>query len=30
VRRLAERYDDTTIAQLLSKHGRRTGTGLMR
>jgi hypothetical protein len=28
VRRLAERYDDTTIAQILSKHGRRTGTGL--
>ena len=28
MRRLAERYDDTTIAQLLSKHGRRTGTGL--
>jgi DNA invertase Pin-like site-specific DNA recombinase len=28
VRRLAQRHDDTTIAQILSKHGRRTGTGL--
>jgi DNA invertase Pin-like site-specific DNA recombinase len=28
VRRLAERYDDTTIAAILSKHGRKTGTGL--
>ncbi len=28
VHRLAERYDDTTIAQILSKHGRKTGTGL--
>ena len=28
VRRLAERYDDTTIAQILSKQGRKTGTGL--
>lgn len=28
VRRLAERYDDTTIAQILSKHGRKTATGL--
>jgi DNA invertase Pin-like site-specific DNA recombinase len=28
VRRLAERYDDTTIAQILSKHGRMTATGL--
>ncbi len=28
VRRLAERYDDKTIAAILSKQGRRTGTGL--
>jgi len=28
VRRLAERYDDKTIAAVLSKQGRRTGTGL--
>jgi DNA invertase Pin-like site-specific DNA recombinase len=28
VRRLAERYDDRTIAAVLSKQGRRTGTGL--
>lgn len=28
VRRLAERYDDTTIAIILAKHGRKTGTGL--
>jgi DNA invertase Pin-like site-specific DNA recombinase len=28
VRRLAERYDDQTIAAILSKQGRRTGTGL--
>ncbi len=28
VRRLAERYDDRTIAIILSKQGRRTGTGL--
>ena len=28
VRRLAERYDDRTIAGILSKQGRRTGTGL--
>ncbi len=28
VRRLAERYDDTTIALILAKQGRRTGTGL--
>jgi len=28
VRRLAERYDDKTIAGVLSKQGRRTGTGL--
>ena len=28
VRRLAERYDDRTIAAILSKQGRRTGTGL--
>jgi DNA invertase Pin-like site-specific DNA recombinase len=28
VRRLAARYDDKTIAQVLSKQGRRTGTGL--
>lgn len=28
VRRLAERYDDTTIAAVLAKQGRRTGTGL--
>ena len=28
VRRLAERYDDTTIAIILAKQGRRTGTGL--
>lgn len=27
VRRLAERYDDTTIAIILAKHGRKTGTG---
>ena len=29
VRRLAERYDDKTIAAILSKQGRRTGTGLL-
>jgi DNA invertase Pin-like site-specific DNA recombinase len=28
VRRLAERYDDKTIAQILSRQHRRTGTGL--
>jgi len=28
VRRLAERYDDTTIATILVKQGRKTGTGL--
>jgi hypothetical protein len=28
VRRLAERYDDRTIAAILSRQGRRTGTGL--
>ena len=28
VRRLSERYDDKTIAAILSKQGRRTGTGL--
>lgn len=28
VRRLAERYDDRTIAAILSKQGRRTGVGL--
>jgi predicted DNA-binding transcriptional regulator AlpA len=28
VRRLAERYDDKTIAAVLAKQGRRTGTGL--
>ena len=28
VRRLAERYDDKTIAAVLNKQGRRTGTGL--
>ena len=28
VRRLVERYDDRTIAAILSKQGRRTGTGL--
>ena len=28
VRRLSERYDDKTIAAVLSKQGRRTGTGL--
>lgn len=28
VRRLAERYDDATIAAILAKQGRRTGTGL--
>ncbi len=28
VRRLAQRYDDRTIAAVLSKQGRRTGTGL--
>ena len=28
VRRLAERYDDKTIAAILSRQGRRTGTGL--
>ncbi len=28
LRRLAERYDDKTIAAILSKQGRRTGTGL--
>ena len=28
VRRLAERYDDTTIAMILSQQHRRTGTGL--
>jgi DNA invertase Pin-like site-specific DNA recombinase len=28
VRRLAERYDDKTIATILSNQGRRTGTGL--
>jgi len=28
VRRLAERYDDRTIAAVLSRQGRRTGTGL--
>ena len=28
VRRLAERYSDTTIAAVLNKQGRRTGTGL--
>lgn len=28
VRRLAARYDDKTIAQVLSRQGRRTGTGL--
>jgi DNA invertase Pin-like site-specific DNA recombinase len=29
VRRLAERYDDKTIAAVLSRQGRRTGTGLL-
>ncbi len=29
VRRLSERYDDKTIAAILSKQGRRTGTGLL-
>jgi len=28
VQRLAERYDDTTIATIRVKQGRRTGTGL--
>jgi len=28
VRRLAERYDDKTVAAVLSRQGRRTGTGL--
>ena len=28
VRRLAEHYDDTTIALILSRQHRRTGTGL--
>ena len=29
VRRLVERYDDKTIAAILSRQGRRTGTGLL-